>query len=741
MDLVYLLRALLRKKWIIILSTIFGIAAGILFTMFQKKSYLSLAQYTTGFSQTQKVSVNTSLNEILDVNQVDSRFNNILETFRSPAVLGMLSYDLLLHDLESTNPFRTLTEKEKKDTIYQRANFEKAKKVLHDKLSEMQLLTRYDLDEKRVSDLLALYKYDEFSISKKLIVERIPHTDYLNVTYSSEKPELSAYIVNTVGVKFKEFYTLLTTTRTKESLTKLDSLAYTKRKQVDSLRKVYEDFRSKIGTPNIGDQATAAMSGVQELSGQLTSEQSRYNTLNSQLNSVNDQLSTLNSAPTQSTHIENNNEEILSLKEKIKNLSTQLAQKGGSDPDIEKQIQDYNKKILSLSNTNPINPLSANNIQKAIDKKDELQKKKLELIADIAASKQNIDLYKSRYEDFHRIAFSGGGAEATANALLNDLNAAQKDLDKYNSSIFASQDIDVAPDLDFKQTLQGQPPIIPEPRHRALIVGIGALSMLFISSLMILILEFLDTSIRTPSFFNKETKLKLLTTVNKIDLQKKQLKDYFEVSNQTEREASSSFFIDTLRKLRFELENCGKKVILITSLKQQEGKSIILESLAHAFSMSKKKVLIIDANFSNNTLTKSFGAKPTLETFNLSAQDNAIDKIWGITTLTNISNTDIIGCNEGNYTPSEILPKNNLLANINKIAQHYDFILIEGSALNTHADSKELSKFVEGIIAVFSSKDVLREIDQESIQFLKTGTGNKFIGAILNNVSEEFLDI
>jgi len=234
--------------------------------------------------------------------------------------------------------------------------------------------------------------------------------------------------------------------------------------------------------------------------------------------------------------------------------------------------------------------------------------------------------------------------------------------------------------------------------------------------------------------------MKLLTTINKIDLQKKQLKDYFEVANQTDRETSSNIFIENLRKLRFELENCGKKVILITSLKPKEGKSTILESLAHTFSMSKKKILIIDSNFSDNSLTKSFGAKPTLETFSLSAQDNAIDKIWGVTTLTNISNTDIIGCNEGNYTPSEILPKNNLLLNIHKVAQHYDFIFIEGAALNSHADSKELSKFAEGIIAVFSSKDVIREIDKESIQFLKTGTGNKFIGAVLNIVNEEFLD-
>jgi Mrp family chromosome partitioning ATPase/uncharacterized protein involved in exopolysaccharide biosynthesis len=737
MDLAYLFRALLRRKWIIIVSTVFGSAAGVIGTMFLPRNFVSYAQYTTGFSQTQRVSL--SLNEIFDVNQIDARFTNVIETFHSPTVLGMMAYDLLLHDLESSRPFRILTDKEKKDTVYLRTDFEKVKKILRDKLSDMTLLTTYDPDEKRVFDLIALYGYGEFNLSKKLSIERVPHTDYLDVTYSSEKPELSAYVVNEIGVKFKEFYTTLTTSRTKESLSKLDSLAHSKQKQVDSLRKVYEDFRSKIGTPNIGDQATAAMSGVQELTTSLTTEQSRNNELKSQLISVNEQLATLNSTTVAPIRVENNNDEILSLREKNRQLNSQLAQSGGDDPDIKTKIEENNKRILQLSSTSPTAG-TGNSAQKLSEKKEELQTQKINLETDLKASEQNIDLYKSRLKEFREVAFSGGGAEATANALQNDLNIAQKDLEKYNSSIFASQDIDVAPDFNFKQTLNGQPSLKPESNHRTLIVGISGLSMLFITSLFILILEFIDTSVSTPSFFFRATKMKLLTTINKIDIQKKPLKEYFETGNQIDREKSSNIFIENLRKLRFELENCGKKVILVTSFKPKEGKSLIIESLARAFSMSKKKILIIDANFSDNSLTRTFSAKPALETFSLGSQDNAIDKIWGITTLTNISNTDIIGCNEGNYTPSEVLPKNNLLMNIQKIAQHYDIIFIEGAALNTHADSKELSKFADGIVTVVSSKDIIRETDKESIQFLKNHTGNKFVGAVLNNVNEEFLD-
>ncbi len=418
-------------------------------------------------------------------------------------------------------------------------------------------------------------------------------------------------------------------------------------------------------------------------------------------------------------------------------LASQLAQKGGNDPEIQSRIDANTNRIITLRSTNTTTNTSA---QKAIDKKEELSRRRLELESTIAATNENIELYKVRVEEFRKKAFSGGGEEVVANAYENDLATAEKDLEKYNSSLFASQDLDVAPDFNFKPILQGEPAIRPEPSHGILIMAIAGLSMFFLACILIIILEFLDSSLRTPTIFHKDTRLNVLTVVSNIPLQRKTVKEYFDFTSKSDRDDTSNPFIENLRKLRFEIENSGKKILLVTSLKPQEGKSTVLEALAYTFSMSKKKILLIDTNFSNNTLTRQFSAKPTLETFSMNSQENAIDKIWGITTLTSITNTDIVGCNEGNYTPSEILPKNNLLTNLNKVAQHYDFIFLEGAALNNHADSKELSKYVDGIIAVFSAKNSLGEIDKESLQFL-TNSKDKFIGAVLNNVDKDNLDL
>jgi len=734
MDLIYLVKVLVRRKWTIIFCLILGIAGGLIFSFLAPKRYLSNAQYSTGFSQTQKVSL--QLTEIFDVNQIDFRFNNVIETFKSPIVLGMMSYDLLLHDLESSHPFTILTEKQKKDSVYRKSDFQKAKEILHDKLMTLKLLTTYDPQEKKIWDLMNLYGYDEYSVLTKLSVERIPKTDYINVSFSSQNPELSAYVSNVIGIKFKEFYNSLTSTTTKQSLYKLDSLQQSKRKEVDELRNKLQIYRAKIGTPNPGDAATAAMSGYQELSSSLTQQQANLNDYKQKLSSIIEQLASVNTVTTPGPANTNNADEILVLRRTNELLATQLAQKGGNDPDISKKISDNLNRIIQLGSGGTANVAA----QKLVDKKDELIKKKLELESNIASTNQNIEMYKKRTEDFRKIAFSGGGEEVVAKAYENDLTTAEKELEKYNSSLFASQDIDVAPDFNFKQIILGQPAIKAESSHGILITAIAGLSMLFLSSLFIIILELLDTSLRTPTIFHKETKLNVLTVVNTIDLQKKTLREYFDFDSKSDREYTSNTFIENLRNLRYEIECSGKRIILLTSPKAQEGKSTIIESLAYTFSMSKKKVLLVDANFSNNTLTREFAAKPTLESFSMNGQENGIEKIWGITTLTSITNTDIIGCDEGNYTPSEILPKNNLLANLDKVIHHYDFILLEGAALNTHADSKEISEYVDGIVGIFSSKNGISEMDKEAIHFFRIND-SKFIGAVLNNVDEQNLGL
>ena len=403
MDIIYLFKVLVRRRWTILFCLALGLLGGIIYKLFIPREYMSTAEYSTGFAQTQKVSLQST--EIFDINQIDPRINNVIETFKSPIVLSMVSYDLMLHDLDSQHPFRTLTEKDKEDTSFIKTDVAKARLILRDRLTNLTLLSTYDPQDKMVWNLLNLYNYGQEAILKKLTVERVVNTDYINVSFSSESPELSAYVANIIGVKFKEFFNSLTSTNTKESLTKLDSLRESKKREVDSLRSRLQRFRDKIGTPNPGDAATAAMSAVQELTSSLTAQQANQNDYNQRLYSINNQLKELDANPNAviSGASNNHGDEILQLRRTNDELGSKLALKGGVDATIQKQIDDNINKINQLTRGSGVQ--SANPALKAADLKEQLIRSKIDLQSAIASTKDNIVMYQSRLDAFRRLHF------------------------------------------------------------------------------------------------------------------------------------------------------------------------------------------------------------------------------------------------------------------------------------------------------------------------------------------------
>jgi polysaccharide biosynthesis transport protein len=720
MELKFIINALFRKKWVIIACTSAAIIAALIFVLTKKKLYLSAAQYSTGFTMKQAVKIRED--EGFNFFEIDQRFKNVIQTFKSPVVIGMLSYDLMLHDLEEKRPFTILTEKQRNSAAYQAVNKQKAIELLRRKHASMELLKAYDPEEQKVYELIKLYQYDNETINGYLDVGQITGTDFLNILYRSQNPELSAYVVNTIGKEFFRFFTSINEDRSGQSVSKLDSLTRAKKDEVDIKTKRLQDFKASFGTPDVLSKATGAMDLVREYSTKLAEAEAKLNDAREELNAVNKQIENLNAANTGV----NNTPEII----RLQNANRELARVNPDDP----RIRENADQILILQKASS-GSMSRADQQK---KRDELIGRKLSLEGEIAAASQTANSFRAQINRYTSISSTGGGADVMEKALQDEYEQANNEYQLLKSRLVNANDINVSPDINFKQTLLGQPAVNPEPGNSKLILAMSAIAAFGFSAFVIIILDFLDTSLRAPSIFHKTVKIKLLTPINKVNFKNKDVEGYFNLS-QEERLVEENMFIENIRKLRYEIENSGKKTFLFTSTKPAEGKSTIIQALANSFSLSKKKVLIIDANFSNNTLTEKYNAKPMLDQFSVNGERNATDKFRNITSSTLIHNVDIVGCKEGNFSPSEILPKNNLLEHIQTIAQDYDYVFIEGAALNIHADSKELLKYVDGVVPIFSSKSVIKQIDKESIHFLRNS--DKLVGGVLNAVEEENIDL
>src|SRR5688572_15453460 len=115
MDPVYFFRTLYEKKFLLLISTIVAAGVAYFLTTNEKKYYRSTAQVSTGFTVSDEIQVGKSDFSFFEA---DTKFNNAIVTSTSPSVISLVSYHLILHDLQG-NPFTNLTDKEKQSPVYQ----------------------------------------------------------------------------------------------------------------------------------------------------------------------------------------------------------------------------------------------------------------------------------------------------------------------------------------------------------------------------------------------------------------------------------------------------------------------------------------------------------------------------------------------------------------------------------------------------------------------------------------------
>ena len=732
MDLIYFFKVLYRRKWIIIGLSVVAVIAAFFFLLYKKPLFISQAQYSTGFTAEKVRLVDGSSG--IDVFTADVKFNNAIETFKSPKVISMMAYKLMLHDLEDpAHAYRPLSKQQKESAIYRAVNKDDAKRILIDKINKNELLRSDVTGETILIEYVKLYRYDYESILSYMTIERVGRTDYLDITFHSENPILSSLVVNNMGQEFLNYYKNLSSQRTEENAEGIKKMVTAQQTKVDSLGdKLYKE-KQKQGSIDPVSLSTSAMETVKELETKLAEEKSKENEHLNRKQYLEARLKTLQGDNTTSTSTSGSKDEIIRLTNKKQDLVEELARRGGSDADLERQIADLRTQI----NTKIASSSGSKNKNK--DKEiDDLNQKISEENALLNAARSTIDDYNSRirkYTGLSNQASAGSGVKI--DAIKSQLDIENKQLgtviEKYTQAEGLVKD---DPTTNFIQTKVGQPAIDPESKKTMLTMMLSGLSMLFLSSVIFLFLEIFDPTLKTPTIFRKHVKMSVASVLNRIPLKNASVADVILHETDGSKLQQENVFKNNVRKLRHVLLDSKEKIFLITSTKKEAGKSTVIEALAASLLLSKKKVLLIDLNFGHNTLTQKF--EPTILIQDIAATISYTSPVAGqkVTTPSKYEGLHVIGCKEGNYTPAEALYKIDMSAFLDMLKVEYDYIFIEGAALNDFADSKELSVYAEGVLTVFSAASSISHADDESLKFI-TALGNKYKGAVLNDVLTE----
>ncbi|HXH19991.1 MAG TPA: hypothetical protein VNJ07_13015 [Chitinophagales bacterium] len=714
MDVIYFFKVLGRRIWLILGITAVAMAATYFLTGKEERVFLSTAKLQTGI-----VAGQDDEGKYLPQQKIDAKFNSLIEILNSKAVVDLLSCKLFINDMNSPDPFREADAKKVRSTYPE----EKIKEViasLQYKLDTLGVLS-YDEKDRVAREMLKDMKYDYDHLKKQIKVDRKKDSDFLFVNFFSESPDLSAFAVNALCDEFIRY------NRSMKSEQKNNSIAFysvqvdEKLKALNMAKDEMNKFKLNNGIVDLREQQSSILQQIRELEMLKEDERKKIpsyqNTLeNAERNEARNVIS--------SYELQEKNRKINNLRNEISYLNDKYISGGSKDKKIQEQIEKLKMELSAL-----ISEVSSTT---ASTKDYRTIKTESEINLQIAkTSVASIDQAIQKLKNDLTVLVS---LEPQLTALEQNITMAKQAYDEAVSKLSAAQAEAIQTDDALALVDLGLPASGPEPTKREIYSVFSGMLSLSFCIVLLFVLEYLDTTIKTPTQFEKFTNLRLLGYLNQINFINFNLDvNFIDINlenifhNQTENQQLEQFK-QLIRKIRFEIESTDSKRFLVTSTREHEGKTFLLISLAYSLSLNNKKVLLIDTNFKNNTLTNMLSAKPALEKhFNQSlVKDDII-------TRTKLKGIDVIGCYEGNYSPSEVFSQTNFHNLLNDLAQHYDFVFLEGAALNEYSDSKELISSVEKVISVFSTNASIKEQDKSSIAYLR-GLGDKFMGAVLNKV-------
>ena len=761
MDFAYFLRLLLDRKWLILLVTVVATAAAYFATKQGSVVYRAKSLIATGITENTTPAAGAEQATSLRPWEAEQQFSNLIEIINSRSVIGILSQKLVLHDLTSDRPFRDL---EALRARYSEEELEHAIELFETKFNQQDFSTAFAAgaeefieqayadsmllsepvpkpagshnadfgdseDDRLMKDILRTLRYDYNSIQKDLRTYRVRQTDFLMFAWFSENRYLSAWGANTAAQEFIRYYSKVQAERSDASVDFFTQLAFEKKAELDRKNEALKQYKLDNNIINIDDQSTSRIAQIGELELRRQEESKTIPANRNAISAIDRQLS---SAETAAGAVQANNQRVQNLRDEMANLTSQsvAAQAQGLDnSSYENQLAtkraEMTELLTSIANSDP--NLSAGTAELLATKLD------LEIEMEIAkASVRSIDGELGRLRG-SVVQFVQGDAEIQA--MEREISVAQDEYLDIVGKLNMAKLMSLTSSNKLALRELAEVPDHPEPSKTLFLSAFaGALAFIF-CVVVIFGLAYLDMTLKTPDRFRRMTGVPLIGYLNRLKFSNLDLETFF---NQRSHDPDLETFKQLLRKVRFQLEQHNAKRVLVTSTKESEGKTFLIISLAYSLSLNNKKILIIDTNFKNNTLTQmlsSMQQENLLSNTKLIGDAELDDEFYTSRPIsrTNHSGIDIIGSKGGYNSPSEIFAGKNFNKLLDQLELTYDYIFLEGSSMNDFSDTQELVDYADHVIAVFSADSEIKPPDKQSIEFLKA-LEDKLLGGVLNRV-------
>lgn len=198
---------------------------------------------------------------------------------------------------------------------------------------------------------------------------------------------------------------------------------------------------------------------------------------------------------------------------------------------------------------------------------------------------------------------------------------------------------------------------------------------------------------------------------------------------------SSFLFVETIRKLRRRVEKqmpAGGRVLMVTSVMENEGKSTVAVNLALSFAQKDKRVLLIDCDLKkpacHKILEYSWDGSGTADVASGSASlETAAVQLKQ-------SNLFLLLQRRSIRNSTDVSGSDGMAALIQKAKEQFDFVVIDTSPMSVAPDVECMMELADASVLVVQQNVVQADVINHAISSLQ-GARSKLLGCIVNNVN------
>lgn len=277
-------------------------------------------------------------------------------------------------------------------------------------------------------------------------------------------------------------------------------------------------------------------------------------------------------------------------------------------------------------------------------------------------------------------------------------------------------------------------PTYPSSPRKHLNLAIGMCGGFICGLVLALILEAMDTNLKTMTDIERTLQLPLLAAIPEVETESL-LPSSFREHAVAKGTSSWSRIAEALRGMRTSIllssPGAPPKVVMITSTRPAEGKSSVSTLMAITFALNGSRVLLIDSDLRRPSVHLRFRIGKGLGLSSVLSGKATYQE--AIVAWPELPNLHIMTSGPVPPLPSELLGSQQMEDLIEKLRPEYDFILIDTPPVLAVTDASILARLTDAAILIIRYGAAQRHVVQRCIDLLDR-SGAHLLGVAVNAV-------